>query len=653
MSITELPNSLTVSLDASTGEGIARILRTSDAQIFAGYDIYPSLADASIRNALERGACAAAQVLKHPKGIVVISGSGTSGRLAFMISTMLNTAVRNNTGHQGIGPFYYCNSGGDSALLLPSELAEDNTTKGVGDLQEVIQRADAVGAPVMVIGVTCGMSAPYVAGQLDYALTQISKNEVSMADFTTCLIGFNPISLARNIPIEMWSERSEQESHTFRDIAYAMEAGVSKDNEKDSDGNYLKIPKHVLINPVVGPESLCGSTRMKGGSATKICLETMLSLALHQVHGNKMIVPVSLPSIPSKQPTELMTVENILSSYYEAYTTSYSSTKTLGVAIETVGESLKSSGKVYYIGCGVAATVGFIDASEMRPTFGAPASETRAFATNGWSSIGNIEGNLSNNGPLYRIDFDNFNTDVLPLLNTNDVVVALHCPNEIRQETNKVDQLALNAKEKSGCKIICLNVTRSRNEGQDKQEENQHEEKSTSEKTTEQDVIAKYNVYVNVQTKTKDGIDLLLGYDGYSAFVLKIVLNAVSTGGQALAGRVLSNRMINVTPSNHKLFLRCTGLVSLLAGGMNETKARRCLLRAIYATDDVTKIDELLLHPVSDFIKAAGAAGSITKSNKLLPVAILLASGKCNTVENAREVLKEYTTVREALFSLK
>ena len=64
------------------------------------------------------------------------------------------------------------------------------------------------------------------------------------------------------------------------------------------------------------------------------------------------------------------------SSSYEAYTTSYSSTKTLGVAIETVGESLKSSGKVYYIGCGVAATVGFIDASEMRPTFGAPASKT-------------------------------------------------------------------------------------------------------------------------------------------------------------------------------------------------------------------------------------------------------------------------------------
>ena len=50
------------------------------------------------------------------------------------------------------GPFYYCNSGGDSALLLPSELAEDDTARGVSDLRNVIARAGAEGAPVMVIG---------------------------------------------------------------------------------------------------------------------------------------------------------------------------------------------------------------------------------------------------------------------------------------------------------------------------------------------------------------------------------------------------------------------------------------------------------------------------------------------------------------------
>ena len=81
--------------------------------------------------------------------------------------------LRNRDDSGGSGPFYYCNSGGDSALLLPSELAEDETARGVSDLRAVIERAGAEDAPVMVIGVTCGMSAPYVAAQLDFVLGQI------------------------------------------------------------------------------------------------------------------------------------------------------------------------------------------------------------------------------------------------------------------------------------------------------------------------------------------------------------------------------------------------------------------------------------------------------------------------------------------------
>jgi hypothetical protein len=78
------------------------------------------------------------------------------------------------------------------------------------------------------------------------------------------------------------------------------------------------------------------------------------------------------------------------------------------------------------------------------------------------------------------------------------------------------------------------------------------------------------------------------------------------------------------------------------------------LLRAIYNVDEDTKVDKLLSLPVSDYIKAAGAAGSIKESNKLLPIAILLASGgdNCNTVDQAKTLLSEFGTVREALSSL-
>ena len=46
--------------------------------------------------------------------------------------------------------------------------------------------------------------------------------------------------------------------HPSSEIALALEA--------------RRGPNHILLNPVIGPEPVTGSTRMKGGSATKIML---------------------------------------------------------------------------------------------------------------------------------------------------------------------------------------------------------------------------------------------------------------------------------------------------------------------------------------------------------------------------------------------
>jgi N-acetylmuramic acid 6-phosphate etherase len=52
------------------------------------------------------------------------------------------------------------------------------------------------------------------------------------------------------------------------------------------------IKADVVINPVVGPEVITGSTRMKAGTATKLVLNTLTTSAmirLGKVHGNLMI----------------------------------------------------------------------------------------------------------------------------------------------------------------------------------------------------------------------------------------------------------------------------------------------------------------------------------------------------------------------------
>jgi N-acetylmuramic acid 6-phosphate (MurNAc-6-P) etherase len=61
------------------------------------------------------------------------------------------------------------------------------------------------------------------------------------------LIGFNPVPMARAAPLEAWHR-------TFRDVAAQIEA-LSRVTRR-----------HFVVNPVVGPEAITGSTRMKGSN---------------------------------------------------------------------------------------------------------------------------------------------------------------------------------------------------------------------------------------------------------------------------------------------------------------------------------------------------------------------------------------------------
>ncbi len=53
-----------------------------------------------------------------------------------------------------------------------------------------------------------------------------------------------------------------------------------------------RIPAEIIINPVVGPEVITGSTRMKAGTATKLVLNTLTTgamIRLGKVYGNLMV----------------------------------------------------------------------------------------------------------------------------------------------------------------------------------------------------------------------------------------------------------------------------------------------------------------------------------------------------------------------------
>jgi hypothetical protein len=87
--------------------------------------------------------------------------------------------------------------GGDKSIIMSLELPEDDPITGKKDLQK-LETGTTPGSMVF-IGITCGLSAPYAMGQIDYAM----HNETYAG---TVLLGFNPTSFARNVPVEGWDK---------------------------------------------------------------------------------------------------------------------------------------------------------------------------------------------------------------------------------------------------------------------------------------------------------------------------------------------------------------------------------------------------------------------------------------------------------------
>ncbi len=157
-------------------------------------------------------------------------GAGTSGRLGVLDAAECPPTFRTAPEQvQGII------AGDREALVRSIEGAEDYPEDGVKALQE-----QNISAKDVVCGIATSGQTPFVLGALEYARS-------------------------RNIP-------------TVAIICNPVEA-----DEVHAD---------VLINPVVGPEVITGSTRMKAGTATKLTLNMITTTAmirLGKVYGNLMV----------------------------------------------------------------------------------------------------------------------------------------------------------------------------------------------------------------------------------------------------------------------------------------------------------------------------------------------------------------------------
>ena len=192
--------------------------------------------DATVAQAVATQAPAIAEAINiitdriRSGGRLVYIGAGTSGRLGVLDASECPPTF-STPPEMVVGLI----AGGDTALRKAVEGAEDHPELAVSDLQRVefCQRD-------VLVGIATSGRTPYVIGGLEYARR----------------IGAIPIGLVCN-----------------RDSP--IEALVS-----------------VLIAPIVGPELISGSTRMKAGTATKMILNMLTTgtmIRLGKTYGNLMV----------------------------------------------------------------------------------------------------------------------------------------------------------------------------------------------------------------------------------------------------------------------------------------------------------------------------------------------------------------------------
>lgn len=163
-------------------------------------------------------------------GRLVYIGAGTSGRLGVLDASECPPTF-STPPELVVGLI----AGGGEALTRAIEGAEDRPADGEADLREIQLRAADV-----VVGIATSGRTPYVLGGLRYAGS----------------IG-----------------------------AYTVGVTCNDDSE-------LRAVVDLLIAPIVGPEVITGSTRLKAGTATKLVLNTLTTGAMVRIgktFGNVMV----------------------------------------------------------------------------------------------------------------------------------------------------------------------------------------------------------------------------------------------------------------------------------------------------------------------------------------------------------------------------
>jgi N-acetylmuramic acid 6-phosphate etherase len=199
----------------------------------------------------------------------------------------------------------------------------------------------------------------------------------------------------------------------------------------------------------------------------------------------------------------------------------------LGRAVEMATRALRGGGRLFYVGAGTSGRLGVLDASEIPPTFGAPADLVQGIIAGGAAALSrSVEGAEDDRGGGALAVAERG-------VGAADLVLALSASGRAPFILG-----ALSEGKKRGAQTILLTCNPGRPRFSD----------------------------CDLEIDLATGPELLTGSTRLKAgTATKLALNIISTGAMVALGKVRGNLMIDVIASNEKLRDRAKRLVAELA----------------------------------------------------------------------------------------
>lgn len=473
---TERHHALTLDIDVAAPEAAFKLLRECDEEIFSESE--GGLLAASTLDDVAAGASRVRDAVPPSgKATLILVGSGTSGRLAVLFARLIQPRVRSQV---KVVPVI---TGGPSALVRSTPNGEDSFDDAIADIDRLRLALDCRSATT--IGISCGLSSRYVEGAL-------ARSQSLWPEDPHFLIGFNSKATAT------------------MDLA-SLEAGVC------------------CLTPNIGAEPIAGSVRMKGGTATLVLLNAL----------------VSCIEYPDDDPR--WRVEKSIRDSHEVLRRYQLPVTTLAAIVAEASLALRRQSRLWLLGSSGAGPLCVYDAAECPPTFGCALDTVQGFTEHGWQDLWSVDWPTAGASTVYQPSFASF----LGLTGSRGPAAG-DLAFVYQDQSCLFDTLS---PALSDCKTVIFdggaNVPRT------------------------------VGVHPHVVSLPVRGLG---PFD--RALALRTLLAHMSTVAFIGAGKVLHNTMIDLRITNQKLFRRAVRLVTEFCG-ISPYAATALLLRAIYQCDDI------------------------------------------------------------------